>query len=80
MPDPAEILSKALNSLPDGPSKTPEAPQPQEPRWLPSLRVILSGVYRIGVAGGGLALIWAGGSPWLLLLVIPILLLGPAAK
>jgi hypothetical protein len=77
MPTPTEILSTALNSLPDGPGKKPQS---AEPRWLPAVRVILSSVYRIGVAGGGLALVCVGVSPWFLLLLLPILLLGPDSK
>jgi hypothetical protein len=81
-PNLENVLANALNALPDGGAKKDESVinLHADPRWLPALRVVLAGVYRIGVAGGGIALVYVGGSPWLLLLVLPFLAFGPSAK
>lgn len=40
-------------------------------------RVVFVGVYQLGTVAGGLAIVWHGSSPWLLVLLVPLLILGP---
>lgn len=42
-----------------------------------AMAVLLAGLYKLAIACGGLAIVWNGGSPWVLVLIVPLLILGP---
>jgi hypothetical protein len=50
------------------------------PNWVLAVRIILAWLYRALVAGGAIALVWNGLTPWVLFAVLPILVLGPRSR
>jgi hypothetical protein len=50
------------------------------PKWLSVLRLVISGLYRLVVSAGTLYLIYSGQSPWVILVAVPLLILGPRSR
>jgi hypothetical protein len=50
------------------------------PKWAEITALLLAAIYRLGVAGGAIALAWSLRSPWALFAALPLLFLSPKTK